>query len=292
MRALARPPVGPLHARVGIATGLVVVGDLIGGRRPTSRRSSARRRTWRRACRRSPSPTGRDRRRDARLVGDLFECVDLGALAAQGLRRPGAGLAGAAAGRRPRAASRRCTPPALTPLVGREEELALLLRRWAQAKAGEGRVVLLSGEPGIGKSRLIAGAARSGIEREPHIRLRYFCSPHHQDSALYPVIAQLERAAGFGARRHARGAARQARGAARAAATPRGGRRRCWPSCCRCRAASRYPPLDLDAAAQARRGPSRRCCSSSRRWRAHGRVLIDLRGRALDRPDARASCST
>ena len=83
-----------------------------------------------------------------------------------------------------------------TPLVGREEEVELLIRRWQQAKSGEGRVVLISGEPGIGKSRLTA-ALSEHIGSEPHTRLRYFCSPHHQDSALYPFIAQLERAAGF-----------------------------------------------------------------------------------------------
>jgi predicted ATPase len=80
--------------------------------------------------------------------------------------------------------------------VGRDEELDLLLRRWQQAKAGDGQVVLVSGEPGIGKSRLSAALSRR-IQGDPHIRLRYFCSPHHQDSTLYPVIAQLERAAGF-----------------------------------------------------------------------------------------------
>jgi predicted ATPase len=84
----------------------------------------------------------------------------------------------------------------LTALVGRDEELDVLLRHWQQAKLGEGRVVLVSGEPGIGKSRLTAALSQR-IETEPHTRLRYFCSPHHQDSALYPFIAQLERAAGF-----------------------------------------------------------------------------------------------
>jgi predicted ATPase len=83
-----------------------------------------------------------------------------------------------------------------TPLVGRDEEIELPLRRWAQAKADEGQVVLVSGEPGIGKSR-IAQTVVERIGAEPHTRLRYFCSPHHQDSPLYPSIVQLERAAGF-----------------------------------------------------------------------------------------------
>ena len=83
-----------------------------------------------------------------------------------------------------------------TPLVGREEELDLLLRRWAQAKSGEGRIVLLSAEAGIGKSRLTEALVERIAAEKPG-RLRYFCSPHHQDSALFPVIAQLERAAGF-----------------------------------------------------------------------------------------------
>ena len=84
----------------------------------------------------------------------------------------------------------------LTALVGRDEELALLQRRWQQAKAGEGRVVVLIGEPGIGKSRL-AQAMLEQPAGEPHTRLRYFCSPHHQASALHPFITQLEHAAGF-----------------------------------------------------------------------------------------------
>src|SRR5205823_13641447 len=84
----------------------------------------------------------------------------------------------------------------LTELVGREEELELLLRRWSKAKTGEGQVVLLSGEPGIGKSGLTA-ALLERLAGEPHTRLRYFCSPQHTDSAFYPIISQVERAAAF-----------------------------------------------------------------------------------------------
>ena len=84
----------------------------------------------------------------------------------------------------------------MTALVGREEEIELLLRRWSRAKAGEGQVVLLSGEAGIGKSRLTAALLES-IVSEPHTRLRYFCSPQHTDSPLYPIIGQMEREAAF-----------------------------------------------------------------------------------------------
>ena len=84
----------------------------------------------------------------------------------------------------------------MSPLVGRDEEVQLLLRRWAQAKDGEGQIVLISGEAGIGKSRIVA-ALQERLESERPVRLRYFCSPHRRDSALFPVIAQLERAAGF-----------------------------------------------------------------------------------------------
>jgi len=85
---------------------------------------------------------------------------------------------------------------ALSPLVGRDEEIDLLLRRWSLAKAGDGQIVLISGEPGIGKSRL-AAALGERLQGEPHLRLRYFCSPYHQDSALFPFIDQLGRASGI-----------------------------------------------------------------------------------------------
>ena len=81
-------------------------------------------------------------------------------------------------------------------MAGIDEEIDLLLRRWGRAKAGDGQVVLISGEPGIGKSRITA-ELEERLRAELHFRLRYFCSPYHQDSALYPFIDQLGRAAGF-----------------------------------------------------------------------------------------------
>ena len=112
----------------------------------------------------------------------------------------------------------------LTELVGREEELELLLRRWSKAKTSEGQVVLLSGEPGIGKSRLTA-ALLERLAAEPHTRLRYFCSPQHTDSALYPIISQMERAAGFTHADTAQVKLQKARCGARAGIDPQTGRR-------------------------------------------------------------------
>ena len=84
----------------------------------------------------------------------------------------------------------------VTPLVGREHEIGLLLERWQYAKEGDGQVAFLSGEPGIGKSRVSETLRERTVQDEP-IRLRYQCSPYHKNSALYPVIEQLERAARF-----------------------------------------------------------------------------------------------
>src|SRR3954454_4489154 len=129
-----------------------------------------------------------------RQIGGLFDLADLGPQALAGFAEPQPAWRGIGeSGMLSRFEALRSRE---TPLVGRDEEVELLPRRWQQAKSGEGRVVLISGEPGIGKSRLTA-ALSAHIESEPHARLRYFCSPHHQDSALYPFIAQLERAAGF-----------------------------------------------------------------------------------------------
>jgi predicted ATPase len=130
-----------------------------------------------------------------KLVGNLFELQDLGAQDLKGITGP----VRAWATLRPSSAESRFEAfhaSGLTELVGREEELEILLRRWSKAKTGEGQVVLLSGEPGIGKSRLTA-ALLERVVAEAHTRLRYFCSPQHIDSALSPVIGQMERAAGF-----------------------------------------------------------------------------------------------
>src|SRR6202044_1146905 len=130
-----------------------------------------------------------------KLLGNLFELQDLGAKDLKGIAVP----AGAWTALRPSSAESRFEAlhaSGLTALVGREEEFDLLLRRWSKAKGDEGQVVLLSGEAGIGKSRLTA-ALLERLAGEPHTRLRYFCSPQHTDSALYPIIGQMERAAGL-----------------------------------------------------------------------------------------------
>src|SRR5260370_11249720 len=184
-----------LQVRVGIATGLVGVGDLLGegaaqdqgviGETPNL---AARLQ----ALAEPNTVVIADNTR--RLLGGLFEYRDLGMLPVTGIDYPvhvwrvlGASLVGSRF-EALRAAS--------TPLIGREEEINLLMRRWERAKVGDGSAVLIVGEPGIGKSR-IAQTLLEQLSNEPHTQLRYFCSPHHQHSALYPSITQLEQAAGF-----------------------------------------------------------------------------------------------
>ena len=157
---------------------------------------SARRRTLRHVCKGLPSRTASSSpRAHASCSAICSSLQDLGAKDLKGIAEP----VRAWAALRPSSVESRFEAlhaSGLTELVGREEELELLLRRWSKAKTGEGQVVLLSGEAGIGKSRLTA-ALLERLASEPHTRLRYFCSPQHTDSALYPVIGQMERAAGF-----------------------------------------------------------------------------------------------
>ena len=187
----------PLRTRLGIATGLVVVGDLIGS-------GAAQEQT---VVGETPNLAARLQgiaepntvviaENTRKLLGNLFELHDLGTKEVKGIAEP---LRAWAALRPSSVASRfeALHGRELTELVGREEELELLLRRWSKAKGGEGQVVLISGEAGIGKSRLTA-ALLERLASEPHTRWRYFCSPQHTDSALYPmIVGQLEHAAGF-----------------------------------------------------------------------------------------------
>ena len=185
-----------LQTRVGIATGLVVVGDLFG--------SGA---SWEQAIvGETPNLAARLQsiaepnrvviaESTRKLVGNLFELEDLGAQNLKGITGPVQTWAVLRASSvESRFDALHATGP--TELVGREEELELLLRRWARAKSGEGQVVLLSGEAGIGKSRL-AVALLERLAQTPHTRLRYFCSPQNTDSAFFPIISQMERATGF-----------------------------------------------------------------------------------------------
>ena len=193
---LATPAKEPLGARVGIATGLVVVGDLVGegaaqeaavvGETPNL---AARLQSLAEVgCVVVAAPT-------RRLLGELFELVDLGAHDLKGFATPvQAWLVigeSQAEGRFEALHGMR-----LTSLVGRDQELAVLLERWRRAKDGRGQVALLSGEPGIGKSR-IAIALREQLRGEECVSLRYHGSPYHTNSALFPVLDQLRRAAGF-----------------------------------------------------------------------------------------------
>jgi len=183
-----------LQASVGIATGLVVVGE-----RPANGDIPQRV-----AIGEAPNVAAQLQALASpgevmiaastwRLVGRMFDCRALGAGEVMGQPLEAWQVRGEAIGVS-RFEARRAGELSL--LVGRQEEIELLLRRWDQSRLGEGRVVLLSGEPGIGKSR-IAESPLSRLDGEPHARLRYFCSPHHTHSPLYPFIGQLELAAGF-----------------------------------------------------------------------------------------------
>ena len=184
-----------LQARVGIATGLAVVGDMIGEGSAQEQSVVGEAPNLAARLQAVAPPAGVVIAASTRQqIGELFDLEDLGPQQLAGftdLQRAWRVLRESGEVSRFEALRSEATP-----LVGRDEEVEVLLRRWERARRGEGRVVLISGEPGIGKSRLTV-ALSEHIATEPHARVRYFCSPHHQDSALYPFIAQLEHAAGF-----------------------------------------------------------------------------------------------
>src|SRR5215471_19248756 len=186
----------PLRIRVGIATGLVVVGDLIGSGEAQERRIVGETPNLAARLQEIAEPdTVVVAEGTRRLLGNLFDVEDLGLRDLKGF--PGPVRAWAVL--RPSSVASRFEAlhtAGLTALGGRGERAELLLRRWSKAKTGEGQVVLLSGEAGIGKSRLTV-ALLERLADEPHTRLRYFSSPRRASSALYPIIGQMERAVGL-----------------------------------------------------------------------------------------------
>jgi class 3 adenylate cyclase/tetratricopeptide (TPR) repeat protein len=188
-----------LASRVGIDTGLVVVGDLIG--EGAAQEEAVVGDTPNRAARlQALAEPGSVliSNHTKRLLGGAFTCEDLGRQALKGFDRPTGvwqvtGMSAAASRFDARAGA------SLTPFIGRDEEIALLLRRWQQARDGEGQVILLCSEPGIGKSRMLRELREaSGAQTV----LRYECSPHHVNSALHPFIDQIERVARHHQERH------------------------------------------------------------------------------------------
>jgi hypothetical protein len=182
-----------LQTRVGIATGLVVVGDLLRSGETQERGIFGETPNLAARLQSAAEPNMvAIAESTRRLLGNLFELQDLGANDLKGIGpvRAWAALRASSVASRFEALH----ASGLTDFVGREKESELLLRRWSKAKTGEGQVVLLSGEPGIGKSRLTA-ALLECLAAEPYTRLRYFCSPQHTDSALFPIIGQMQRAA-------------------------------------------------------------------------------------------------
>ena len=193
---LSTPDGSALAVRIGISTGIVVVGDLLGSGESHERGVVGDTPNLAARLQGIAKPGGVViAEATRRMIGDLFELEGLGAQTLKGVSAPTQAYAVLRA-QRIESRFEALHPEGLTSLVGREEELKSLTRRWAKAKGSEGQVVLVSGEPGIGKSRLTM-ALKEHLQYEPHARLRYFCSPQHVDSAFYPIIGELERAAGF-----------------------------------------------------------------------------------------------
>src|SRR5712691_9162962 len=197
-----------LRVRIGIASGLVVVDDTLSATavQEPAATGKAPNLAARLAMGKAPNLAARLQalaepdtvvigQATRTQIGNLFDCEDLGMLALKDFTEPQRAW-------RVRGESsvqsrfEALHTSRLTPIIGRDEEIELLLRRWHQAKQGEGRTALVVGEPGIGKSRLIAGLEER-LRGETYRRLRFFCAPHQQDSVLHPIIRHFEHAAGF-----------------------------------------------------------------------------------------------
>jgi class 3 adenylate cyclase len=269
------------QVRIGIGTGVVVVGDLVGAGEAQERGVVGE--TPNLAARLQAAATPSTIAIDTttrRLLGGLFEYRDLG-IEAKGF----ADRVQAYEVVRPSTVESRfeALRTATTPLVGREEEIALLLQRWAQAKAGEGCVVLIAGEAGIGKSR-IAQAMLERLAEEPHTRLRYFCSAAPSGQRAVSGHCPIGEGGRFSPRGHGGRAARQARSA------PSAGDQRC----ARGGAAHRRLAVDPERrtlpgsrpdAAEAQGEDARRVRCPGRGLGGAAATIDDVRGRALERPD-------
>ena len=185
-----------LRVRIGIATGIVVVGDVVG-------QGSAQEQA---VVGETPNLAARLQglaepgsvviaESTKRLLGGTFELTPLGPQTLKGFDAP---VLAWTVLREAENVSRfeASRSQGMTPFVGREHEVALLLDRWRDAVEGEGQLALLSGEAGIGKSRILA-TLRERIGDEPHVRVRYQCSPHHVNDAFYPIVSHIWHAAGF-----------------------------------------------------------------------------------------------
>jgi class 3 adenylate cyclase len=179
-----------LQIRIGIATGLMVVEEAAQNQEVVGETPNLAARLH--ALAEPNAIVIADSTR--RLLGSLFELEDLGMQALKGFPQMQRSWRVLGEARFKSRFEGLRSPDAM--LVGRDEDVELLLRRWAQVKSGEGRVILISGDPGVGKSRLTTTII-DRLGDEPYTSLRYFCLPHHEGSALFPVINQLERAAGF-----------------------------------------------------------------------------------------------
>ena len=263
----------PLHVRVGIATGIVVVGDLLGSGEAQERGVVGDTPNLAARLQGIAEPDSVVIAEGTRkLLGNLFELGDLGPQDLKGV----AGPTRAYAALRESAQESRFEAlhaGGLTALVGREEESELLLRRWAKAKAGEGQVVLLSGEAGIGKSRLTA-AFLERLAGEPHTRMRYFCSPQHTDSALYPIIGHMERAAGLARDDDAKTKLDKLDALLATDRRPLARTPRFLPRCCRCRTMAATPHSNLAPQQRRQKNVGGADRARSRRSRAQTPVLM------------------
>lgn len=196
VRTTKAPDGTALATRIGVATGVVIVGDLIGS---GATQEAAVVGEAPNLAARLQGVAGPNQlvlpNETRRLLGSSYRLTSIGAQALKGVDAPVEAFAveGETSVESRFAARQSGT---LTPIVGRDREIELMLERWTLAKSGQGQMVIVSGEAGIGKSR-ITRAVLDEVAKDDHTRITYQCSPYHADSAFHPVIQQLSFSAGF-----------------------------------------------------------------------------------------------